>query len=45
MNPEGQGALIWLAGGKTEGLGLYSQPSARKEEAGGTYSWRRKPAG
>lgn len=35
-------ALKWLREGRVEGLGLYGQPSARKEEPAGTYSWRRR---
>lgn len=37
-------ALKWLEEGKTQGLGLYSQPSARDEQPAGTYSWRRRAA-
>lgn len=37
--------LRWIEEGKIEGLGLYSQPSARAEKATGKYSWRRLPAG
>ncbi len=38
-------ALKRLEEGRTGGLELYYQPAARAEEAEGTYSWRRKPAG
>lgn len=37
-------ALRWLEEGKTEGLGIYYQPSARREEPATGYSWRRRPA-
>lgn len=36
--------LRWIAEGRIEGLGLYSQPSARPEKPAGKYSWRRLPA-
>ena len=37
-------ALKWLEEGRVKGLGLYTQPSARKDGPAGKYSWRRRPA-
>ncbi|MBX3597604.1 MAG: DUF934 domain-containing protein [Rhizobiaceae bacterium] len=36
--------LRWIEEGRTGGLGLYSQPSARSDKPAGKYSWRRLPA-
>ncbi len=36
-------SLKWLEESKTEGLGLYYQPSARADVPASGYSWRRRP--
>ena len=35
--------LRWIEEGKTTGLALYNQPSAREDSKTGKYSWRRLP--
>lgn len=36
--------LRWIDEGRTKGLGIYGQPSARADTSSQKYSWRRKPA-